>query len=117
MGANMTEGTLIAVFAAVILLCVILSWIFGSAKPTIQAFYWGDQKIRPSLVASLLLSSSFSLNGLLYQTWLGFQIGWWSILVQVIWCAGFLFLALKCGEVSNIARGWHHARGYWVSAW
>ena len=88
----MTEETLIGIFATVLAMCLVLGWLFRQVRPTIQGFFWGEQKLDPPLSINLLLSSSFSLNGLLYQTWLGFLIGWWSILIQLVWCGGFLFL-------------------------
>lgn len=89
-------------FGASLAACFILTWIFSSKRrQTIQGFFWGDQKIKPSITANLISTSSFSLNGLLYQTWLGYNIGWWSLLIQLIWCAGFVVL------LANVSRFKH----------
>lgn len=71
--------------------------------PTIQRFFWGNSTIRPSLTASLMLSSSFGLNGLMYQILLAYQIGYWAVLVQTLWCAGFLLLAWRITRVSALS--------------
>ncbi|HEV7227746.1 hypothetical protein [Brevundimonas sp.] len=88
-------------FTLVMGACLVLSWMIGSSKPTIQGFFWGDQKISWRLSLSLILSSSFSLNGLLYQAWLGYLIGWWALLIQLVWCSSFVLL----GYFSRKFRG------------
>lgn len=89
------QTSIILAFGVVLLVSVVLSLFASRQKPTIQAFFWGDRKLSPGLVASLILTSSFSLNGMLYQTWLGYKIGWWSLAVQLFWCTSFAFLAFN----------------------
>ncbi|CAN5318417.1 hypothetical protein BH10PSE14_BH10PSE14_28760 [soil metagenome] len=59
---------------------------------TVYEFFLASRSLRPSLVTSLLVSGSFSLNGMLYQTYLGYKIGVWGLLPQVAWAISFLLL-------------------------
>ena len=43
-------------------------------------------------VVNLLWSTSFSLNGMLYQVWLGYLVGAWALLTQTAWAASFFWL-------------------------
>lgn len=89
------QNQVIVAFGLVILGSVLLSLISSRSRATIHGFFWGDRQLSPAITASLILTSSFSLNGLLYQVWLGYTIGWWSLLVQAVWCSSFAFLALN----------------------
>lgn len=93
MALTMSAPSLVLVFAAVMAACLSISWLFGRSNGTIHSFFWGDQRLPWGLTISLILSSSFSLNGLLYQAWLGYLVGWWSLLVQLVWCSSFVLLA------------------------
>src|SRR5579864_3958832 len=101
-GNLMTSSTILIAFGAVLIVSIVLSWVFAPRNPTIQSFFWSDQRLSSWLTTSLMLSGSFSLNGLLYQTWLGFLIGWWSLLIQAVWCAGFVLLTLKAPRFQKI---------------
>ena len=106
----MNSNSLVFAFGAAVLVSIAISLFSGIQKGTIQSFFWGDQKISFGLTASLILTSSFSLNGLLYQAWLGFSIGWLSLLVQAVWCAGFVILVSNVPRFQNIlGRGTMHA--------
>lgn len=57
----------------------------AESQGPLQGFLLADQGLSKQSVVTLLFSTSFSLNGLLYQAWLGYQIGLWAILVQLAW--------------------------------
>jgi urea-proton symporter len=65
----------------------------ASDKGHLESFLLADQGLKKFSVSSLLLSTSFSLNGMLYQMWLGYQIGLWALLVQGAWAISFFLLA------------------------
>lgn len=70
--------------------------------PTLLSYFWANRSLKAPTVAQLLLSTSFSLNGLLYHTWLGYAVGVWSILIQFIWCVGFIFLAVNSDKIATL---------------
>lgn len=96
-------------FAFTVVIFLVLS-LFKTTRPgTIQQYFWGDGKLSQRSVVSLLLSNSFSLNGLLYQVWLGYLIGWWSIGIQLVWCASFVVLMCRPERLASIIhRGTLH---------
>jgi len=70
----MSPNTEIYILIAVSLIILLL--VYNAKHPaTVYDFLLSEQKISPGLVSNLLLSTSFSLNGMLYQIWLGYQIG------------------------------------------
>jgi Na+/proline symporter len=88
---------------------VVLSLILGSisdadVRRRIRAFFLSDSNLHATETTHLLLSTSFSMNGVLYQTWLGYQIGLASLWVQVAWCASYLVLSWRLGR-TNPLRG------------
>lgn len=96
-------------FALTIIAFLLLSLTQTRPAGTIQQYFWGDGDLPRRSVVSLLLSNSFSLNGLLYQVWLGYLIGWWSIGIQVVWCASFLILWNRSGRIAAVLhRGTMH---------
>lgn len=68
------------------------------------SFFYADKSLRVSQVTHLLLSSSFAMNGLLYQAYLGFKIGWAAILLQVLWCLSFILLSSKAGRIKQLTK-------------
>jgi sodium/pantothenate symporter len=90
-------------------LMVVLSVMLGSVgrrrnTSSLLTFFWGDNQLRPRSGIHLLLSGPFSMNGILYQTWLGYQIGWAAVLLQVIWCGSYLLMAAQGEKISKLAR-------------
>lgn len=59
---------------------------------SLTEFLLAERNLRSVSVVSLLLSSSFGLNALLYAAWLGYSIGAWALLIQVAWAVSFLLL-------------------------
>src|SRR5436190_21681219 len=52
-----------------------------------------DQTLGRQSVVQLLFSGSFSLNGMLYQVWLGYAIGLWALIVQGAWAISYVLLS------------------------
>ena len=52
-----------------------------------------NQGLERQKVVQLLFSGSFSLNGMLYQAWLGYTIGLWALVVQGAWALSYVLLA------------------------
>lgn len=75
----------------------------GRRSQSIPEFFIASRSLKPSLVTSLLLSASFSLNGMLYQIYLGYKIGWWALLPQGFWAISFLLLARYASRISSSA--------------
>jgi hypothetical protein len=44
------------------------------------------------------------MNGMIYQTWLGYNIGWASVLIQVIWCISYILLAKKASKIQQMTN-------------
>jgi Na+/pantothenate symporter len=65
----------------------------------IQDFVLASKGLERQSLIQLLLSTSFSLNGMLYQTWLGHKIGLWGLVVQAFWVASFFWLAKYVDQV------------------
>jgi hypothetical protein len=78
---------------------------------TVYEFFLASRSLRPSLVTSLLVSGSFSLNGMLYQIYLGYKIGIWGLLPQVAWAISFILLARYSARLGQ-SRGLHDFLGY-----
>lgn len=87
---------------------VLLSMLLGSSArrdtSSIIAFFWGDNELKPAHGIHLLLSSPFSMNGIMYQTFLGYAIGWAAVLLQVIWCLSYVLMALYGRKIARLAR-------------
>lgn len=85
---------------------VVLSFLIGTFArrkgDTIRNFFYGDNTLSVNHVVNLILSTSFSMNGMVYQTWLGYSIGWAAVLMQVIWCLSFILLSKKAIKVQNL---------------
>lgn len=60
---------------------------------SLESFLLANGGLQRLSVINLLLSTSFSLNGLLYQAWLGYQIGLWALLVQGAWALSYVLLS------------------------
>lgn len=77
---------------------------------SVAEFFLASRSINPSLVTSLLVSSSFSLNGMLYQIYLGYKIGAWALVTQLAWAASFFLLARHTDRIITSA-GLHNFLG------
>lgn len=100
---DMGTQILVAVVLAIVLSLVAAALVRGKSI-TLRKFFWGDQNFTSGDLAHLILSTSFSINGMLYQTWLGYSIGWAALWTQVVWCCGYVWMAKyssKIGELSG----------------
>jgi Na+/proline symporter len=107
----MTTQYIFYVFGGTLLFFLFISLLFRSKRGTIQDYYWGGNSLSVGNVSSLILSNSFSMNGLLYQAWLGYIIGWWSLGVQLVWCLGYSLLLMRSERIAKeVSEGTiHHA--------
>lgn len=69
-----------------------------------------NQGLERQSVIQLLLSTSFSLNGMLYQVWLGYSIGLWALAVQGAWALSYVLLAHYVASVRE-AKSLHSFLG------
>ncbi len=76
-----------------------------ATKSLVIGYFWGNRALKVSDITQLLLSSSFSLNGTLYQTWLGYQIGPAALWLQLIWCLSYVILSWKAENIRNLSSG------------
>lgn len=91
-----------------VLISVILSLAVGTKKAataaqSLKEYFWANQSLRFLDIASLLLSTSFSFNGILYQAWLGYSVGWAALWLQVVWCLSYLWLARYADRLTELA--------------
>jgi urea-proton symporter len=105
-------GTLIVLGGFFILISLLAR---RRAPQSVSEFFVASRSLRPSLVTSLLLSGAFSLNGMLYQIYLGYKIGFWALLPQAAWAISFLLLARYSERISESA-GLHSFLGKVFSA-
>lgn len=98
----MADPVIIALGISITLSLLVVWWV---ARPqSIRAFFIGDSSLSSAESTQLFLSSSFSLNGVLYQTWLGYSIGIASLWLQVAWCASYLLLAARVEPYTTLFR-------------
>lgn len=71
---------------------------------TLPGFYYANHRLNLGAVLNLLLSSPFSVNGILYQTFLGYAVGWPAVLTQVAWCLSYVWLNNYRDKVYSAAR-------------
>lgn len=65
----------------------------GNFDKSLDGHFLADRMLSKRKVASLLLSSSFGANSILYATFLGYLMGMWGLLIQIAWMASFYLLA------------------------
>jgi hypothetical protein len=65
----------------------------ASTQADSEAFLLPRNTLKSRPIVSLLLSSSFGANALLYAAWLGYSIGVWAFLIQLAWSISFLLLS------------------------
>ena len=59
---------------------------------TVYDFFLASKTIPHKYVANLLFSTSFSLNGIFYQIFLGYKIGLWALVPQFAWALSYWLL-------------------------
>src|SRR5947209_2943182 len=89
-------------------LLVLSSFFIGTfarrKSSSLKSYFFGGKDLNVNHIVNLILSTSFSMNGMIYQTWLGYQIGWASILMQVIWCISYILLAKRALKVQRMTN-------------
>lgn len=106
----MNSKTIIISSVILVLVASVLVSLRHSKKSGgLFSFFYADKKLNVPQVTHLLLSSSFAMNGLLYQAYLGYKIGWAAIILQVMWCLSFILLSSKAGRIKKLtANGTLH---------
>ena len=87
---------------------VMLSVLLGVARhrrqPTLPGFFYANYNLGPGATTNLLLSSPLSVNGILYQAFLGYAIGWAAVFTQVAWCISYLWLRSYRKQIREQAK-------------
>jgi cbb3-type cytochrome oxidase subunit 3 len=97
----------LAIFAFLLLfsLCAILSFFNKKTKESldspVSSYLLANQSLRPPAVISLLLSTSFGLNYLFFQIWLGYTVGAWGFVTQGAWVVGMILLGKFSKEIKK----------------
>jgi len=99
----MNWNTTVTAFAVVSLGSLLIG-IFSllsrkSNENPLADYFLGNQMLEQKSVIQLLLSISFSLNGILYQIWLGYSIGLWGLAVQFVWALSYVWLSTKSESI------------------
>jgi len=68
-------------------------FIAKDKQSSLDGHFLARRALTSRKTASLLLSSSFGANALLYATFLGYLMGLWALIVQLAWMASFFLLA------------------------
>lgn len=92
-----------------VLFTVVISVLIGLPKArqssrSLTKFYLNDGKLGSWSISHLLGASSMSLNGLFYHTYLGYQVGVYSLLIQAVWAASFLLFIWKIDKFLELAN-------------
>lgn len=97
--------TLLISFAGTVALSLIIgAWGRRKSSGSLVGFFWGDNNLTAAQGTHLNLSTSFAINGIVYSAWLGYIGGWASVLPQLVWCGGFLFLAKYARRLGHLSR-------------
>jgi hypothetical protein len=96
----------ISALAIVFILAALLSGFGAFSKSAqseraLESYLLAGASLSRTSIVSLLLSSSFGLNGLFYQVWLGFTVGAWGLVAQGAWALSFVLLA----RYASVIRG------------
>ena len=92
-------------FILMIIASIVISSFIKRKTSNLSRYFYGDRKLKSGSVAQLFLSTAFSMNGILYQVWLGYRIGWWALLIQGIWCLCYFWMAKYTKRIKNLSEG------------
>lgn len=96
------------VFGITIILSLsILKYPRKSKSEPLNDYLLAGNSLGKSSVISLLLSSSFGLNSLLYQVWLGYSVGAWGLIAQGAWALSFILLSPYAKKIRGV-KSLHH---------
>ena len=99
-----------AIGIALILIVIIFFARSTVAQRTVSSFYWGNRTLNPWQSAMLMLATALSLNGLLYQAYLGYSVGIWSAAIQLVFCAGYIFLFVFARRFRDLSENTLHGQ-------
>lgn len=103
----------LAAIAFVFIVAALLAFISPRRQPSVgplEGYLLAGGNLGRVSVINLLFSSSFGLNALFYQVWLGFTVGAWGLLIQAAWSLGFVLLARHATTVTAY-KGLHDFLG------
>lgn len=104
-----SQSAIILGVAIALLGSLTMSLIKSRRKQGLNEFFYAGKTLKIWQVVHLLLSGSFAMNGLLYQTFLGFKIGWAAIIMQVIWCISYILISRRAAKIKELtSRGTLH---------
>jgi Na+/proline symporter len=112
----MTDWKLAIIALALTAAISILLGIIGSRRTKqteiepLSDFLLANKGLGKGSVVQLLFSTSFSLNGMLYQIWLGYIIGFWALVIQGAWAFSFYLLSKKVEWIRS-SNGLHSFLG------
>lgn len=87
-----------------IIASIIISSFIKRKTSNLSRYFYGDRNLRSGSVAHLFLSTAFSMNGILYQVWLGYRIGWWALAIQGIWCLCYFWMAVHTDKIKKLSE-------------
>jgi Na+/proline symporter len=87
-----------------LILTFLLAMGKGRGALTVPEFFFASNRLNLGKVVNLMLSTPFSANGMLYQTFLGYAIGPAAVLTQVAWCASYVWLDRYRPRIRTIAK-------------
>lgn len=67
----------------------------------LENYFFSSGNLKRYFVINLLLSTSFGLNPLFFQIWLGYSVGAWGLVTQLAWAIGFVLLAPYSTVIEN----------------
>ena len=73
----------------------------------LKHYLLGNGDLSGSRVMNLMVSSSFGLNSLFYQVWLGYFIGLWGMLLQTAWALSYVLVARHAADRIRESRSLH----------
>lgn len=95
--------SLICFLGVFIITTVLAIRSFTMAKDSnpLKDYILGGSQLGGTSVISLLLSTSFGLNSIFYQIYLGYQVGIWSLLPQFAWGLSYILLGRYSFEIKK----------------
>ncbi len=109
MSTSIALDALLILFIAFALAALFASRSIANGKP-LSSFLLAGHNLKRSGVVNLLWSSSFSLNGMLYQMYLGYMIGGYALITQAAWAFSFYLLARFAPRITAV-NSLHEAMG------
>jgi len=91
-------------FLLMLIASIFVSSLIKRKTNNLSRYFYGDRNLKPNSVAQLFLSTAFSMNGMMYQIWLGYRIGWYGLLVQVVWCACYIWMAKYSKRIQTLSK-------------